>query len=47
MTDAPIIELRDVTKSFGSVVALSDINIAVAPAEVHCLLGDNGAGSQR
>ena len=44
MTDAPIIELRDVTKSFGSVVALSDINIAVAPAEVHCLLGDNGAG---
>jgi simple sugar transport system ATP-binding protein len=41
---APIIELRDVSKSFGSVTALSGINIAVEPGEVHCLLGDNGAG---
>jgi simple sugar transport system ATP-binding protein len=41
---APIIELRDVSKSFGSVNALANINIAVEPGEVHCLLGDNGAG---
>ncbi|MFD1881303.1 ATP-binding cassette domain-containing protein [Paracoccus pacificus] len=44
MTTAPIIELRDVSKSFGSVTALTNINIAVEPGEVHCLLGDNGAG---
>ncbi|MHA1565264.1 MAG: ATP-binding cassette domain-containing protein [Alphaproteobacteria bacterium] len=41
---APTIELRSVTKRFGSVIALQDINIEVNPGEVHCLLGDNGAG---
>ena len=40
----PAIELRHVTKRFGSVIALSDVSIAVSPGEVHCLLGDNGAG---
>lgn len=42
MTSA--MELRGVTKRFGSVIALRDVNIAVQPGEVHCLLGDNGAG---
>lgn len=41
---APIIELRNVSKSFGSVVALKDVTFDVRPGEVHCLLGDNGAG---
>ena len=41
---ARAIELRHVTKRFGSVIALSDVSIAVNPGEVHCLLGDNGAG---
>ena len=41
---APAIELRNVTKRFGSVIALRDVSIAVNPGEVHCLLGDNGAG---
>lgn len=40
----PIIELRNVSKGFGSVTALTDISIAVNAGEVHCLLGDNGAG---
>jgi ABC-type sugar transport system ATPase subunit len=40
----PAMELRGVTKRFGSVIALRDVNIAVQPGEVHCLLGDNGAG---
>jgi simple sugar transport system ATP-binding protein len=40
----PAIELRGVTKRFGSVIALRDVSIAVNPGEVHCLLGDNGAG---
>ena len=40
----PAIELRHVSKRFGSVIALNDVSIAVNPGEVHCLLGDNGAG---
>ena len=40
----PIIELRDIEKSFGKVNALQGISLKVHPAEVHCLLGDNGAG---
>lgn len=38
------IELQNVSKCFGSVIALSDINMTVNAGEVHCLLGDNGAG---
>jgi simple sugar transport system ATP-binding protein len=40
----PIVELRNVSKSFGSVLALENLNFDVEPGEVHCLLGDNGAG---
>ena len=40
----PIIELRNVSKSFGSVLALKDLDFNVEAGEVHCLLGDNGAG---
>jgi simple sugar transport system ATP-binding protein len=40
----PIVELRQVSKHFGSVVALKDISLQVFPGEVCCLLGDNGAG---
>ena len=41
---APLLELRRVSKCFGSVLALRDVSIAVRAGEVHCLLGDNGAG---
>jgi simple sugar transport system ATP-binding protein len=41
---SPIVELRNVSKSFGSVLALNDLNFDVEAGEVHCLLGDNGAG---
>ena len=41
---APTIELRDVSKHFGSVIALQGITMAVRAGEVCCLLGDNGAG---
>jgi len=41
---APVIELENVSKRFGSVIALTGINMAVGAGEVHCLLGDNGAG---
>ena len=40
----PILEVRNVTKMFGSVIALSEVSAKVYPGEVTCLLGDNGAG---
>ncbi|WP_191599987.1 ATP-binding cassette domain-containing protein [Marinomonas algicola] len=39
-----IIELKNVSRYFGSVIALQNINMQVKLGEVHCLLGDNGAG---
>jgi simple sugar transport system ATP-binding protein len=44
MTADPILEVRHVTKLFGSVIALSDVSATVYPGQVTCLLGDNGAG---
>jgi simple sugar transport system ATP-binding protein len=40
----PILEVRNITKMFGSVIALSNVSAEVAAGEVTCLLGDNGAG---
>ena len=40
----PILDVRNLTKMFGSVIALSDVSARVHPGEVTCLLGDNGAG---
>jgi simple sugar transport system ATP-binding protein len=40
----PSLELKDVGKSFGSVVALREVSLAVYPGQVTCVLGDNGAG---
>jgi simple sugar transport system ATP-binding protein len=41
---APLLELRSVSKYFGKVIALNDVTFDVRAGEVHCLLGDNGAG---
>jgi len=43
-THAPIIEMKDIEKHFGSVIALAGVSVDVYPGECHCLLGDNGAG---
>lgn len=40
----PLLELENVTKSFGAVSALSNIDLTVYPGEVVALVGDNGAG---
>ncbi len=40
----PILEVRSISKFFGSVVALSNVSMDLYRGEVHCLLGDNGAG---
>ena len=43
-TATPMVEVRNVSKYFGSVIALKDISVSVYAGEVMCLLGDNGAG---
>ena len=39
-----LLEVRNVSKYFGNVVALNDISVGVNAGEVTCVLGDNGAG---
>lgn len=41
---APVLELRNIDKSFGPIDVLHNINLQVKAGEVLCLLGDNGAG---
>jgi D-xylose transport system ATP-binding protein len=43
-TAAPVLELRDVSKSFGAVQALDSVDFEVRAGEVMALVGDNGAG---
>ncbi len=45
MTETPpLLDLRNITKSFGSVQALTDVDFEVRPGEIMALVGDNGAG---
>ena len=38
------LELKNVTKQFGSVIAMTDVSMEVTSGSVTCVLGDNGAG---
>ena len=38
------LELKGITKSFGSLLANDHIDVVVEPGQIHCLLGENGAG---
>lgn len=42
--DVPLLEMRNITKKFPGVTALSEVNLTVKQGEIHLLLGENGAG---
>jgi simple sugar transport system ATP-binding protein len=44
MTAPPLLEVRNVSKYYGNIIALRDITTYVNAGEVTCVLGDNGAG---
>ena len=39
-----ILEMKDISKSFGGVHALNTVNLTVHEGEIHALIGENGAG---
>jgi len=42
--EAMLLEMRNITKTFPGVTALDNVNLMVAPSEIHALVGENGAG---
>ena len=44
MTGTPILEARDVSRSFGPIEVLHEVGLALNAGEVHALIGENGAG---
>jgi len=42
--DGPVLEMRNISKTFGAMKALNDVSLTVKAGEVHALMGENGAG---
>jgi ribose transport system ATP-binding protein len=40
----PVLEMRNVSKTFGAVKALTNVELTLYPGEIHALMGENGAG---
>lgn len=40
----PLVELNDITKSFGNVRALRGVSLVLHPSEITAIVGDNGSG---
>jgi general nucleoside transport system ATP-binding protein len=43
-SQVPLLEVRSISKLFGSFAACNAIDLEIAPGEIHALLGENGAG---
>ncbi|NBR12690.1 MAG: ABC transporter ATP-binding protein, partial [Alphaproteobacteria bacterium] len=39
---ATFLDLKNISKRFGGVQALSDVDLTLEAGEVHCLVGENG-----
>ena len=39
-----LLDVKNITKNFGGITAVSDFNMQVREGEIHCLIGPNGAG---
>jgi len=44
MTDLPLLELRNVTRRYGGLIAVNDLSMQVKARTIHGLIGPNGAG---
>ncbi|MEJ6392505.1 ABC transporter ATP-binding protein [Gymnodinialimonas sp. 2305UL16-5] len=42
--NAPLLDIRGLTKAYPGVIANDDVSFAIQPGEIHALLGENGAG---
>jgi ABC-type sugar transport system ATPase subunit len=42
--EGPLVAAHGIHKHFGGIKALDDVSLGVLPAEIHALVGENGAG---
>ena len=42
--DRPLLEAKDIRRTFGETIALDSCSVSVAPGEIHAVVGENGSG---